>query len=100
MKIFYVILFSVLLLSNNSFAQYSGSKNAQYLAVIKAVANYKIDDEEEINHVEKLRENNNFNRKLQNMMQKLTNSRNKDSKNRRVLQVLENAGKEIYEILE
>ncbi len=100
MKIFYVILFSVFFVSNNTFAQYSSSKNAQYLATIKAVANYKIDDEEEIVQVEKLRENSNFNRKLQNMMTKLSNSRNKDSKNRRILQILEDAGKEIYNILE
>ena len=88
------------MLSNNSFAQYSSSKNAQYLAVIKAVANYKIDDEEEVRQIEKLRENESFNRKLQNMMTKLSNSRNKDSKNRHVLQILEQAGKEIYDILE
>lgn len=100
MKIFYGILVSVLLLSNNSFAQYSASKNAQYLAVIKAVSNYKINDEEEIVQVEKLRENSSFNQKLQKMMAKLTNSRNKDSKNRKVLQILENAGKEIYDTLE
>ncbi|MBP5399868.1 MAG: hypothetical protein J6Y53_05600 [Alphaproteobacteria bacterium] len=100
MKIFYIILFSVLLLPTSTNAQYSNSKNAQYLAVIKAVANYKIDDEEELSHVEKLRENDNFNHKLKNMMAKLSNTRNKDSKNRRILQILEEAGKEIYDILE
>ena len=32
-------------------AQMSASKDAQYLATIKAVANYKIDDEEELRNV-------------------------------------------------
>ena len=51
-------------------AQYSASKDAQYLAVVKAVANYKINDEENLRQVEKLRENEAFNRKLQKMLEK------------------------------
>lgn len=81
-------------------AQYSASKDAQYLAVIKAVANYKINDAENLRQVEKLRENENFNRKLQKMLEKLSNSRTKDTTNRKVLQVLERAGKEIYDLLD
>lgn len=81
-------------------AQYSASKDAQYLAVIKAVANYKINDAENLRQVEKLRENENFNRKLQKMLEKLSNNRTKDTTNRKVLQVLERAGKEIYDLLD
>ena len=81
-------------------AQYSASKEAQYLAVVKAVANVKINDEENLRQVEKLRENTRFNEKLQKMLNKLDNSRNKDSKNRKVLQILERAGKEIYDLLD
>ena len=73
---------------------------AAMLAIMNPDDNYKINDEEEIVQVEKLRENSSFNQKLQKMMAKLTNSRNKDSKNRKVLQILENAGKEIYDTLE
>lgn len=80
-------------------AQMSASKDAQYLATIKAVANYKIDDEEELRNVERLRENEAFNRQLQRMMGKLQNTRTKNSKNQRVLQILKQAGKEIYDIL-
>ncbi len=80
-------------------AQYSSTKNAQYLATIKAVANYKINDEEEYRNVERLRQDARFNQKLQSMLNKLQNSKTKNSDNKRVLQILEDAGKQIYDIL-
>ena len=99
MKKIPLILLAILLLSCNAHAQFAATKDAQYLAVIKAVADYKIDDEEKLKDVEALRQNANFNRKLQKMLEKLSNSKNKNSENRRVLQILERAGKEIYDVL-
>lgn len=100
MRIGFIVLAAVLLgFSTPATAQMSASKNAQYLATIKAVANYKINDEEEIRNVERLRESERFNRDLQDMMAKLQNTRTKDSKNKRILKILEDAGKEIYNIL-
>lgn len=99
MKKIPLILLAILLLSCNAHAQFAATKDTQYLAVIKAVADYKIDDEEELKDVEALRQNANFNRKLQKMLEKLSNSKNKNSENRRVLQILERAGKEIYDVL-
>jgi len=80
-------------------AQYAAQQDAEYIATLKAVVNYKIDDEEELRNVERLRENEAFNRQLQRMMGKLQNTRTKNSKNQRVLQILKQAGKEIYDIL-
>ncbi len=100
MKILPVIMSAAMLAAGDVNAQYSASKEAQYLAVVKAVANVKINDEENLRQVEKLRENTRFNEKLQKMLNKLDNSRNKDSKNRKVLQILERAGKEIYDLLD
>ena len=100
MKILPVIMAIAVLSTSDVNAQFSATKDAQYLAVIKAVANYKIDDEENLRHVEELRQNENFNRKLQQMLDKLSNSRTKDTTNRRVLQILKRAGKDLYEILE
>ncbi|MBR1648840.1 MAG: hypothetical protein IJ689_04500 [Alphaproteobacteria bacterium] len=100
MRILPVIMAVTMLAAGDVNAQYSASKEAQYLAVIKAVSNYKINDEENLRQVEKLRENENFNRKLQRMMNKLSNTRTKDTTNRKVLQILERAGKEIYELLD
>ena len=81
-------------------AQYSASSKAQHLAVLKAVVNYKINDEERINDIEKLRENRVFVEKVQKMLDKLKNTRTKDATNRRVLQILENAGNELTKLLD
>ncbi len=77
-------------------AQFAAQDDAKYIATLKAVTNYKIDDEENINAVESLRENQAFNRKLQRMMSKLQNSRTKNSTNRKVYNILLKAGKDIY----
>ncbi len=100
MKILPLVMVATVLAAGDVNAQYSASKDAQYLAVVKAVANYKINDEENLRQVEKLRENENFNRKLQKMLDKLSNNRTKDTTNRKVLQILERAGKEIYDLLD
>lgn len=100
MKILPLVMAVTILAASDVNAQYSASKDAQYLAVVKAVANYKINDEENLRQVEKLRENEAFNRKLQKMLEKLSNSRTKDTTNRKVLQILERAGKDIYDLLD
>ena len=100
MKILPIILAVATLAAGDVNAQYSASKEAQYLAIVKAVADYKIDDEEHLRKMEKLRKNEKFNRDLYSMIQKLDNSRRKDSTNRKVLQILENAGKQLQDLLE
>ena len=100
MKILPIILAVATLAAGDVNAQYSASKEAQYLAIVKAVADFKIDDEEHLRKMEKLRENEKFNRDLYSMIQKLDNSRRKDSTNRKVLQILENAGKQLQDLLE
>ena len=85
-----------ILAAGGAAAQYSAQNEAKYIATLKAVVNYKIDDQENIRDIEALRQNRQFNEKLQRMLDKLT----KDAKNRRVLKVLEQAGEEIYKILD
>lgn len=80
-------------------AQYASQKDAAYLATIKAVADYKINDEENLRDVESLRQDERFNKKLQKMLDKLSNRRSKDGTNRRVYEILQKAGKEIYDEL-
>lgn len=97
-----IVLALILLISGYSVAeaQMAATRDAQYIAVLKAVVNYKIDDEENIRNIERLREDRRFNEKLQKMLDKLSNERSKNTTNRRVLQVLEQAGKEIYNLLD
>ncbi len=80
-------------------AQYSSQKEAAYIATLKAVADYKINDEENLKDVEKLRQDERFNKKLQKMLDQLSNKRSKDGKNRRIYNILQRAGKEIYDEL-
>ena len=46
-------------------------RDAMYLATLKAVLDYKMNDEENIKQLEKLRENKKFNRDLQKKLAKL-----------------------------
>ena len=99
MKFFLIITTSLIILGSTAWAQYSAQKDAAYMATLKAVADYKINDEENIEDIESLRENQRFNRKLQEMMAKLSNRRTKDSTNARVYRILLKAGKDIYDEL-
>lgn len=81
-------------------AQYAAQNDAKYMATLKAVVNYKINDEENLDNIEKLRENRRFNQQLQQMLNKLQNTRTKNSTNRRVYDILLKAGKQIYNELD
>jgi len=50
-------------------AQMAATRDAQYIAVLRAVVNYKIDDEENIRNIERLREDRRFNEKVQKMLE-------------------------------
>ena len=78
---------------------YSAQKDAMYMATLKAVVNYKINDEDIIDDVNSLRQNQRFLQQLQGMLNKLSNRRSSDSKNRQIERILERAGKDIYDIL-
>ncbi len=98
--LFFVFLMSGIMALKPAEAQFTSQNDAAYLATIKAVADYKINDEEDVKNVEQLRQDERFNRKLSKMLAKLNNSRNKDAKNRRVYNILKRAGKEIYDELQ
>jgi len=73
---------------------------SEHMAVLKAVVNYKINDFEYKKDIEKLRTNKRFNQKVKKMMDQLENDKYKDSKNKRIQKILEDAGKKIYNILD
>ena len=98
--LFFMVVMDLALCSQTDNAQYSAQNDAMYLATIKAVANYKINDEETLQQVESLRQNKMFNAKLQRMLNKLSNKRSKDTTNQKVLDILEKAGKDIYNLLD
>lgn len=95
-----VLALSLVVGAQNVSAQFSAQKDAQYIATLRAVINYKIDDEENLRDIESLRQNQAFAQKLQRMLNKLQNTRTKNTTNRRVQQILEKAGKDIYNLLD
>ena len=96
MKFFLISAIVFLALQTYALAQYSAQKDAMYIATLKAVTDYKINDEENIKDIEALRENQRFLQDLRKMMKKLSNQRGKDALNTRIYKILKNAGKEIY----
>lgn len=100
MKYLSVLFFYTVLTAFPAQAQFSAQQDAQYIATLKAVVNYKIDDEENLRDVESLRENKRFNQKLARMLDKLQNTRTKNSTNRRVYDILLKAGRDIYRELD
>ncbi|MCX4349517.1 MAG: hypothetical protein OSJ76_07035 [Alphaproteobacteria bacterium] len=101
MRLFAPLLaWSVVVGAQDAYAQFSAQKDAQYIATLKAVVNYKINDEENLKDIESLRQNQAFNQKLQNMLNKLQNTRTKNTTNRKVQQILEKAGQDLYRLLD
>ena len=99
-KFLFFVAFAAVFAAGGAAAQYSSQNEAKYIATLKAVVNYKIDGQENIRDIEALRQNRQFNQKLQRMLNKLSNERTKDSKNRQVLRILEKAGEDIYKLLD
>ena len=95
----FLILFVSLLFISSSSAQTTAQRDARNLAILRAVINFKIDDEETLRDVEALREDEAFVRRLQGMLERLTNSRMKDSRNRRVMNILIQAGDDLHNVL-
>ncbi len=96
MKIFTSLVLFLAIIPISAQAIYSSQKNASYIATIKAVSDFKINDEENLKQIEELREDKAFNDTLRKMLNKLSNKKNKDSVNNKVYNILLQAGKDIY----
>lgn len=80
-------------------AQTSSQKEAAYFATLKAVADYKINDDNNLKEMEQLRQDKKFNDKIKKMMEQLQNTKSKDTKNKNIYNILRQAGKMIYDEL-
>lgn len=91
------LLVSWLLLSAQpTQAQMASLNNAKYLAVLKIVVNYKMGDESIVGDLDKLRESERFKKELEKIVDKLNNSKTSNATNRRIMRILEQAGKDVY----
>lgn len=100
MKILHILFFALLLNAGTAYAQFAAQKEASYIATLKAVTDFKINDEENLSELAALRENERFKQKLNRMMSKLSNNRSKNSTNEKVYRILIKAGKDIYNELD
>ena len=99
MRLLFLVALMAFMNIPSSRAQFSAQNDAMYIATLKAVVNYKIDDAENLANVESLRENQLFNQRLARMLDKLQNTLTKDTANRRVTNILIRAGNKIYDEL-
>ena len=94
-----LILFGLFTAINSAQAQFASQRQAANIATLRAVVNFKIDDEEISQDIVDLRQDERFNRDLQRMLDRLSNSRTKDTRNRRVMEILERAGRDLTDAL-
>lgn len=95
-KFFVLYVVCGCLICGNALAQSATLNKAKYLATIKVVSEHKMKDEDIVKDLEKLRQSKKFKQELNKMVEKLDNSRPSEAKNRKIMQILERAGKEIY----
>ena len=100
MKYITFLFFMFLAFPSYSQTLSSSDMDAAYIATLKAVIDYKMDDEENVDKLQKLRENKKFNQKLQKKLDKLSNKKSKSGSDKRVYEILKNAGKRIYNELD
>ena len=96
MKIIYITFLAFLFGVSTASAQYAAQQEAAYIATLKAVIDFKMNDEENLSELAALRENEKFKQKLAFMMSKLSNNKSKNSTNSKIYKILIKAGKDIY----
>lgn len=97
--IYALVMLGSVIIVGSAQAQYAAQNDALYMATLRAVVDYKIDDEEIIEDVQELRENRRFLQKLERNLSKLQNSKTKNTDNRKIYKILLQAGKDIDRIL-
>lgn len=91
-----VIFLLMLTISSSANAQMTSLNKAKYIATLKVVTNHKMGDKDMVSDFERLRESERFKKDLEKMVGKLDNSKPNDLTNRKIMRILEQAGKDIY----
>ena len=78
---------------------YGDQKDARNIKIVEAVAHYKLGDENLREEMEKLDQNREYNKKMKKIMDKLSNDKRRDTKNREVVRILQEAGNKLYNLL-
>lgn len=75
------------------------NRMARNLLVLQQVADYKIGDEKLKSNINEVKESREYQRKMNAVMEKLSNGKIANSKNKEVLRILDEAGNKIYNLL-
>lgn len=93
-KIFLGLAFA--LLPTLATAQMAALDEAKYITTLKVVVNHKMNDADLAPDVEQLRESERFKKDLVMMLKKLDNTKPNSTENRKIMRILKQAGKDIY----
>ena len=92
----WVLIVCMCFMTFSAQAQMVALNKAKYIATLKVVVNHKMGDADIKDDLVKLRESERFKKDLEKIVSKLDNSKPNEAKNRRVMRILEQAGREIY----
>lgn len=98
-KLYLLIVLFSLVLTGTAHAQFAAQRDAANMIITKVIADYKLGDDEYLSDVNALREDQRFTQKLEKMLQELQNTHSKNSKNQRIVKILQDAGAEIDKVL-
>ena len=93
---FLITVFQLMTFSVIAAPVMSSQKEAAYFATLKAVLDYKMQDEKIKDDLEKLRQNKKFNAWLEKSLSELSNAKNKNGKNQNIYNILHDSGAQIY----
>ena len=90
------LFFLLFFIPTVAFGQSTSLNQAKYLATLQVVSKHKLNDESVVDDVNKLRKYEKFENELSKMVGKLDNSRPNEGRNKKIMRILERAGREIY----
>lgn len=92
----WVLIVCMCFMTFSAQAQMAALNKAKYIATLKVVVNHKMNDADIVDDMEKLRQSARFKKDLEKIIGKLDNSKPNEATNRRIMRILEQAGREIY----
>lgn len=92
----WVLIVCMCFMTFSAQAQMAALNKAKYIATLKVIVNHKMGDADIKDDLVKLRESERFKKDLEKMVSKLDNSKPHEATNRKIMRILEQAGREIY----
>lgn len=85
--------------SRNIMLNSNDNKMARNLMIVNEVSSFKMGDEKLNKSFENLKDNKTYNQKMDKIFAKLNNNKNRNQKNQQIINILNEAGQKIYNLL-